>query len=227
MGRTLAIGDIHGHLKALDALLNAVAPSPDDHLVFLGDYVDRGPDSAGVIKRIIELKTKWKVTALRGNHEDMMLAARGGRVDLLREWIMSGGLQTLLSYGGNRATVRDVPAEHWCFLQRELVDYLETQTHIFVHANCDPDIPLSEQTDFVLRWERCDDIKPHQSAKIIVCGHTPQNGGRPMNKGYAICIDTGAGFGEWLTCLDVRSGMLWQANIRGRVVRGNIGDYAD
>jgi serine/threonine protein phosphatase 1 len=227
MGRTLAIGDIHGTLKAFDALLTAVAPTPEDHLVLLGDYVDRGPDAAGVLKRIIELKAKRKVTAIRGNHEDMMLAVRGGRIDLLREWMFSGGLETLLSYGGNRATVKDVPAEHWRFLEKELVDYLETPTHIFVHANCDPELPLGEQADYVLRWERCDAIRPHQSGKVIVCGHTPQNGGRPLNKGYAICIDTGAGYGERLTCLDVRSGMLWQSNMKGRVSRGHIGDYAD
>jgi serine/threonine protein phosphatase 1 len=227
MGRTLVIGDIHGSLKAFDALLAAIALTPEDHLVLLGDYVDRGPDSAGVIRRIIELKAQCQVTAIRGNHEDMMLAARGGRIDLLREWILNGGLETLLSYGGNRATVKDVPAEHWRFLEKELVEYLETETHIFVHASCEPDLPLNEQPAYVLRWERCDDIQPHDSGKVIVCGHTPQDGGCPMNKGYAICLDTGAGFGAWLTCLDVGSGQLWQANVKGRIVRGHIEDYTD
>jgi serine/threonine protein phosphatase 1 len=143
--RTLAIGDIHGQLAQLDALLAVVALKPEDHLVLLGDYVDRGPDSAGVIKRIIQLKAKGQVTAIRGNHEDMMLAAKGGGIDELAEWMFNGGMETLLSYGGTRASVRDVPAEHWRFLEKELVDYLETETHIFVHANCRPNLSMKQQ----------------------------------------------------------------------------------
>ena len=225
MARTLAMGDIHGHLRLFEALLEAAALTAEDHLVLLGDYVDRGPDSAGVLRRIIQLGKKRRVTAIRGNHEEMMLAARGGRMDLMGDWMLNGGLETLMSYAGHRAIVRDVPAEHWHFLEKSLVDYLETDTHIFVHGNCEPDRPLGEQDDFMLRWERCDVIRPHQSGKVIVCGHTPQMDGRPMNKGYAICIDTGAGHGKLLTCLDVTSGKLWQADAEGKVTRGHIADF--
>jgi len=227
MSRILAIGDIHGTLTQFDALLDAIALTSKDYLVLLGDYVDRGPDSAGVLKRIIQLRKSRKVTAILGNHEQMMLAARGGRLDFLREWILNGGDMTLMSYAGQRATIRDVPTEHWLFLGTGLVNYFETDTHIFVHANCNPDHPLSEQPDYMLRWERCDDIRPHQSGKTIICGHTPQKDGRPMNRGYAICLDTGAGFGRQLTCLDTTSGKVWQAEHSGKITRAHISDFEE
>src|SRR5215213_6317702 len=97
MPRTLAIGDIHGCLTALDTLLGFVQPKPDDRLVFLGDYVDRGPDSKGVLDRVIELHKAGRAVCLRGNHEIMMAAARGGRDDY-RFWLRVGGLEAMDSY---------------------------------------------------------------------------------------------------------------------------------
>jgi serine/threonine protein phosphatase 1 len=227
MPRTLAIGDIHGNLSAFDALLAAIKLTPDDHLILLGDYVDRGPDSKGVLQRIIQLRKTRRVTAIMGNHEEMMLAARAGHIDLLRDWILNGGMDTLISHGGARATMRDIPAAHWHFLEHDLVDYLETDTHLFVHASCAPDRPLREQDDATLRWERAERIRPHHSGKIIVCGHTPQPAGMPMNKGFVICLDTGAGYGELLTCLDVHSGQLWQADPAGKISRAQIADFLE
>lgn len=225
-GRLLAIGDIHGCLTHLDALLGAIAPAKTDQLIFLGDYVDRGPESAGVLKRLMQLAGKHKTQFIRGNHEDMMLRARGG-MQPYREWVLNGGDATMASYGGKRGTLKDVPTEHWAFLQNNLVDYVETKTHIFVHASAYPDMPMKEQPDFMLRWERCDNIQPHQSGKTIVCGHTPQRDGSPLNLGYAICIDTHAcGFGL-LTCLDASSGKLWQADENSRVEQSHISDYAE
>lgn len=222
--RMLVIGDVHGCLSQLDAILAAVDATSEDHFVFLGDLVDRGPDSAGVLKRVISLTRAYQVTTIKGNHEQMMLDARGG-LSFQRDWVLNGGDDALASYAGNRATLRDVPSEHWRFLDESMVDYVETDTHIFVHANAYPDHPMDEQPDFMLRWERCDDIRPHQSGKIIVCGHTPQKGGRPMNRGFAVCIDTGAGHGGLLTCLDVTSGHLWQADKKGNITRAHISDF--
>jgi serine/threonine protein phosphatase 1 len=224
--RVLVIGDIHGCLVQLEALLGAVGLTEGDHVVLLGDYVDRGPDSAGVLKRIIALSKIHRVTAIKGNHEEMMLAARGG-LEYLRMWVINGGDATLESYVGRRATIRDVPREHWQFLETGLVDYLETDTHIFVHANAYPDQAMDKQPNYMLRWERCDEIRPHESGKMIVCGHTPQWDGMPMNRGFAICIDTGAGYGGPLTCLDVLSGSMWQADSQGKVSRSQIADYGD
>jgi serine/threonine protein phosphatase 1 len=224
--RTLAIGDIHGCLRQFDALLEGIAPSPDDRIVLLGDYIDRGPDSSGVVKRLLSLAQTHSVTALMGNHEQMMLEARGSH-DKYADWLLNGGDATLRSYGGVRGTLRDIPAEHWHFIEKNLRDYFETETHLFVHANAYPDMSMDEQPDYMLRWERCDNIIAHESGKIIVCGHTPQVSGHPMNRGYAICLDTNAFDGGPLTCLDVESGRLWMADVDGRVRRAHISDFAD
>jgi serine/threonine protein phosphatase 1 len=214
--RTLAIGDIHGCLDLFEAVLQSVVPTPDDHLVLLGDYVDRGPDPGRVIRRIIRLAGTHHVTALMGNHEQMMLAARDSH-NQLADWLGNGGDQTLRSYAGVRGTLRDVPVDHWHFLSDRLVDYLETDTHIFVHANGYPDQPM----------ERCDRIGAHESGKTIVCGHTPQPSGRPMNRGYAVCIDTHACGGGPLTCLEAGSGKVWRAFADGKVERGHLSDFVD
>jgi serine/threonine protein phosphatase 1 len=226
MARILAIGDIHGCLAHFDALIQSVAPTPDDHLILLGDYVDRGPDSAGVLKRILQLGKTCRLTALMGNHEQMMLAARASRASVT-DWLVNGGDATLQSYAGARGTLRDVPAEHWHFLERQLVSYLETDSHIFVHANAYPDMPMFDQPDYMLRWERCDNIAAHGSGKVIVCGHTPPKSGRPLNKGFAICLDTNACGGGPLTCLDAKSGRVWQSERNGRVQTAHISDFSD
>lgn len=129
--RTLAIGDVHGCLTALETLLSLVAPSSDDRVVFLGDYVDRGQDSRGVIKRILGLQEHANVTTLRGNHELLMLEARDFPA---REesWRNLGGEATLLSYGGN---LSEVPARHWEFLEWDCRSLWQSDTHFFVHAN--------------------------------------------------------------------------------------------
>ncbi len=161
-----------------------------------------------------------------GNHEQMMLAARTSH-DKFSDWLQNGGDATLRSYAGVRGALRDVPADHWRFLETKLVDYVETETHIFVHANACPDMEMTEQPDYMLRWERCDKIVAHESGKVIICGHTPQKSGRPLNRGYAICLDTDACGGGPLTCLDAGSGRVWQADANGRVQRGHISDFSD
>ena len=86
MGRTIAFGDIHGCIAALDALLSEIDPIADDTLVFLGDYIDRGPDSAEVIRRVIGLQQTCNVVPLLGNHEAMMLMAKSACMDLFMCW---------------------------------------------------------------------------------------------------------------------------------------------
>src|SRR5687767_10335380 len=124
MSRTLAIGDVHGCLTALDTLLGFVRPTPRDHLIFLGDYVDRGPDTKGVLDRLIELRRTGQVVCLRGNHEVMMAAAREGSSDY-RFWMTFGGAEAVESYSrpDGVATLDDVPESHWHFLRRLLVDW--------------------------------------------------------------------------------------------------------
>jgi Calcineurin-like phosphoesterase len=223
-GRSLVIGDIHGCLVQLDALLDAVAPNSGDQLILLGDLVDRGRDSAGVLRRIIALKQTHDVQTVLGNHEQMMLAAPESK-DREALWRINGGDATLRSYGGVFATLRNIPEDHWQFLQNDLVEYIETETHIYVHACADPTLSMSEQSNFMLRWERFENIKRHKSGKIIVCGHTPQTSGRPANLGYAICLDTNAYGGGKLTCMEMTRGDIWQADPKGRVDRAAITDF--
>jgi serine/threonine protein phosphatase 1 len=218
--RTLAIGDIHGCSQALRALLDVVRPGPGDQVITLGDYVDRGPDSYGVVEQLLALHRGGRLVALRGNHEDMMLHARHGREDL-RLWVACGGKEALASYSplGDAGKLVDVPDQHWNFFENVCVEWHETETHIFVHANVYPHLPMDEQPGHMLRWETIDEFSsaPHSSGKVLVCGHTQQRSGLPLNLGHAICIDTRVYGGGWLTCLDVATGRLWQANQAGRV----------
>lgn len=224
--RSLAIGDIHGCANAFERLLSAIKPGGDDQLVTLGDYVNRGPDSSGVMQRLLRLHRSGRLIALRGNHEQMMLEARDDD-EKFKRFLSNGGHQTLLSYSvlGDAGSLADVPDDHWDFIENVCRDWYEIDTHFFVHANAYPDHPLTEQPMFMLRWEPFDDPPPHESGKVMVCGHTSQKSGRPRNLGHAICIDTYAHGGGWLTCLDVHSGRLWQSNERGDLREGDIADF--
>lgn len=136
--RTIAIGDIHGCSAALDALLDAIRPGPEDTIVTLGDYINRGPDSRGVLDRLIELGRRCRLIPLLGNHEQMLLDVRSGKSPL--PWLLDmGGTTTLDSYGPGRV-LSLVPEAHIGFIDGCL-DFFETDSHIFVHANYVPDRP--------------------------------------------------------------------------------------
>jgi serine/threonine protein phosphatase 1 len=113
MSRLIAIGDIHGCAAALDAVLAEIRLQPDDCLVLLGDYVDRGPDSRQVINRILALQQKYQVIPLMGNHELMMLDSFEDHSQAFY-WLQCGGKETLDSYGGDPT---DVPREHLDFIR--------------------------------------------------------------------------------------------------------------
>jgi len=223
--RTFAIGDIHGCRTALDHLLAFVNPRPGDTIVTLGDYVDRGPDSRGVLDRLIELHVAGQLTPLRGNHELMMLGAREGGKEALDFWLACGGLETLKSYvpEGQLPTLNDIPATHWHFIKHTCSDFVEMRKHFFVHANVSPDLPLDEQRTEQLHWEALSPRwhRPHCSDKIMICGHTEQRNGLPLNLGSGICIDTWAYGDGWLTCLDVETLDYCQANELGETRVGN------
>lgn len=209
--RTLAIGDIHGCLNALTSLDNKLGFCKTDTVITLGDYVDRGPDSKGVIDFLLALRERTNLVTLLGNHEIMMLAGRNNRGARM-DWCRVGGDTTLDSYAAE--TIDDIPAEHWEFLEG-LEPYFESETHFFVHANAYPDVPLKNQPEYMLYWEFFDNPAPHQSGKTMVCGHTSQKSGQIKNIGHAICIDTNAHGGGWLTCLDAASGHYYQTNESG------------
>lgn len=221
--RTLAIGDIHGCYDALVSLAKAVGLSSDDLLITLGDYVDRGPDSAAVLDWLIERSQHGKLVPLLGNHERMMIEARHDAVTR-EDWLLYGGAATLESYRrrGGEGDLEDVPAGHWRFFQRQCRYLYETESHFFVHAGALADVPLNQQPEGILLWERLFAAVPHQSGKTMVCGHTPQSSGVPLNLGHAVCIDTWACGHGWLTCLEVETGQYWQANQRRKTRTGTL-----
>ena len=217
--RTLAIGDIHGCLEPLKLLWEQIDPQPNDRIIFVGDYVDRGPDSKGVIDFLIGLQDSYDITFLSGNHEEKFFLARFGGSELA-DWMAHwGGTETLESYG--EVGLDAVPESHWEFL-RKCKPYLETENHIFVHANLEADTPVAEQLPFTLIHKKFGTPLPHQSGKTMICGHTAQKSHVPADLGHAICIDTDPGRGGWLTCLHVETGSYWQTNVDGETQRKSL-----
>jgi serine/threonine protein phosphatase 1 len=204
--RTLAVGDIHGCSMPLINLMEAAQPTPEDMVVYLGDYVDRGPDTRGVIDWIIQQADQLPVVTLRGNHEVMMLASRTEPVHF-HNWQSVGGWETLESYDWDqeRDWQGSVSAEHWDFLETTQ-PWIETSSHIFVHAHVDPSLPMKQQPDSQIYWEKCRSMELHTSGKKTVVGHTRQVSGIPREFPGGVCIDTAAVSGKWLTCLCAETG---------------------
>lgn len=217
--RTLAISDIHGCLAPLKHMWEVIDPQPEDHLIFMGDYVDRGPDCKGVIDFLISLQKQFNITFLSGNHEEKFFLSEMDLTDR-EHWLnVWGGPETLESYGPGGFD--DIPAEHWEFL-RTCKPYIETDTHIFVHANLEHDVPLHEQLPFTIVHKKFGTPKPHCSGKIMIAGHTAQKSHLPLNLGHAVCIDTDVGRGGYLTCLHVETGHYWQTNFEGEVRENSL-----
>ncbi|MDH7570985.1 MAG: metallophosphoesterase family protein [Armatimonadota bacterium] len=189
----IAIGDIHGMLNLLDALL-ARLPQ-EGHLVFLGDYLDRGPNSCGVINRLIRLARQRPCTFLRGNHEEMALAVLNGARRMKSAWIESGGDATLRSYRWRR-----IGRKHRLFL-RETCYFYETENFLFVHASIPPGLTPAQCVEIdpgQLLWPRFEETDYHWG-KLVIHGHTRV--AQPVEAPNRINIDTGAGHGGPLTAL--------------------------
>ncbi len=218
--RTIAIGDVHGHAVALRALLGVVKPTRGDVLVFLGDYINRGPDGKGVVDAILDLQQACKTICLFGNHEEMLLAARWDFAEY-KFWQKFGGDKTAESYkvSGVRSAAKimeDYP-DHEAFY-RNLATHHETESHIFVHAAYDPSRTFAQQ-HATLRWESYHKYPP-PPVKTLVCGHSPQQSLIPDFRERQICIDTGCGVYKdgRLTALDVGTLKYWQVNQDGSIV---------
>ncbi len=214
--RRFVIGDIHGCAKALRSLIEAIDPCDQDELIFLGDYIDRGPDSRNVVEQIIGLRNACRVVALRGNHEIMLMgvAERGLDADF---WLRSGGQATVTSYGGS---LEKIPDKHLEFF-RNLRGYYETSDSIFVHAGYQHDRDMDDQEEAVTYWSHltAPPPPPHVSGKRVFVGHTPQAGGSILNIEHLVCVDTYCFGGGYLTALDVDSFEVVQTNLHGHLRR--------
>ena len=218
--RTIAVGDVHGHSAALTALIDAINPAADDTIITLGDYVDQGPDSRGVLEQLVALGQTCRLVPLMGNHEEMMLDAFENPARQ-EQWMAYGGRITLDSYG-LPGELQQVPKEHLGFLE-QLRLYFETETHFFVHGNYVPNMSIDRQPSQTVLWLPLDDLPgPHYSEKVAVLGHTPQKSGKLLDLGYLKCIDTGCGYAGRLTALDVGSGHVWQVNEMGTTVSESL-----
>ena len=197
-----AIGDIHGCLEPLRRLMDQIHVSEMDEVVFIGDYVDRGPDSKGVIDYLLTLQGRY--TFLMGNHERMFLDFLQGKERVL--FLYNGGEATLESYGG----VGNIPASHLAFLNR-LVLYYETDDYLFVHGGIRPGIPIQDQDPKDLLWIREEFYAyPGRYAKTVVFGHTPMR--EVLMEEDRIGIDTACVYGNKLTCLILPSRQVIQVS---------------
>jgi serine/threonine protein phosphatase 1 len=196
-GLIYAVGDIHGchdQLRAAVAKIRDHAGSRPYDVIFLGDYVDRGPDSRAVVElvqdRVADRGANGIWRALRGNHEQMMIAAEHGHDISL--WLRNGGFRTEDSYSGYRDTMR----RHVEWMQ-ELPTLIETEHHIFVHAGLSPRHSLAEQPEEVLLWTRGWQKHDHDFGKHVVYGH--QAAETAELRPFSSCLDTGACYGGPLT----------------------------
>ena len=219
--RAYAIGDIHGRLDLLNLLLQrieediAARPRARTFIIFLGDFIDRGPDSAGVIERLRTYKPSFAtVVFLSGNHEEVLLKILAGERGIFPSWLKFGGAECAESYGMDVAALRrldepsalqlvkaKVPRAHREFLEN-CADTFRFGDYLFVHAGIRPGIAIEEQDRSDLRWIRdpfLSDAKDH--GFVVVHGHTIVE--RVEERPNRIAIDTGAYHSGILTCLVV------------------------
>ncbi|EJC76761.1 diadenosine tetraphosphatase [Rhizobium leguminosarum bv. trifolii WSM2012] len=212
MRYTFAIGDIHGCVDPLNRMIDQIeAYASEGTVVFLGDYVDRGPDSKSVLDRIIAGPWgQWSWICLKGNHEDMMAAAYADS-DNRVQWLGNGGLETEISYGGR------VPHEHLRWAADRPLLHVD-QHRIFVHAGVDPAFPLEQQSAGDLLWIRFPPgLSEDYWGKHLVHGHTPSLS-NPVTTGNRTNIDSACVFGGKLSCAvfddDVAGGPIGFIEVR-------------
>ena len=215
--RYYVIGDIHGRLDLYDALIDAIEaddamrPGAQTHVILLGDLVDRGPESAGVIDRTRQWQCERDVRILAGNHEEMFLTAFE-RPEILRHFLKHGGRETVLSYGMSKKQFAEMTLDELFAALPEIIpqddldymagveDYIVAGDYLFVHAGIDPGLPIAEQTRKDMLWIR-DRFLNHEGPleKVVVHGHTIFE--TVMDCGNRIGIDTGAFRSGVLTAL--------------------------
>ena len=207
-GKIFAVGDIHGSYDKLTRLMDRLPYDPErDTLVFLGDYIDRGPRSKDVINYLCQLRSQVKqLIMLIGNHEYMMLEYQRTGDPSLLPFLRHIGLDaTLDSYGAAnpQALLEKLtfPDEHLELLEK-LLPYWETEDYIFVHAGLEPGVPLDKQEISTLCEARSTFLSAeHDYGKLVIFGHTPFD--LPFVSPHRIGIDTGAAYGNLLTALEL------------------------
>lgn len=209
--RIYAVGDVHGRLDRLDEIHDMISddligrPTQSPTIIHLGDYIDRGPDSAAVLSRLAEPIARIahvKIVNLMGNHEAMFLAALNGEPGAFRVWVRNGGDTCLQSWGVDRMSWKGlVPQEHIRFIESLHLMHIQGG-YVFVHAGIRPNFDINEQRESDLYWIRDPFLDYDGSfSHVVVHGHTPDENGLPVVRHNRIGIDTGAVFGGPLTCV--------------------------
>jgi serine/threonine protein phosphatase 1 len=217
MSLTYAIGDVHGRRDLLEALLAAIddeSGDSNDRIVFLGDIIDRGPESRQCLDLVVQtLETRPGSRLILGNHEEFMLAfldaaTPDDRQAAARRWLPNGGAETLRSYGfAQTGPLDDIAGSlaagfpaHIAAL-RNAGWMVETGGYVLVHGGIDPDLPLAAQDPVTTRWIRDRFLKFHgRLEKTVVHGHTMTESSLPELHGNRIALDTGAVRSGHLTC---------------------------
>jgi serine/threonine protein phosphatase 1 len=223
--RVYAFGDIHGRRDLFEVLIQAVEAddaargAADTTIVLLGDLVDRGPDSAGVLKSARRLAERRKLRILCGNHEEMFLRSFA-EIEVLRGFLRHGGRETVLSYpvevrDWNAATLeeaqalmrRAVPAVDIAFME-SFEDHVALGDYLFVHAGIEPGVPVEQQSPDKLRWIR-EPFLSHRGdhGHVVVHGHSIED--EPVLRRNRIGIDTGAYASGRLTALGLEGAERW------------------
>jgi serine/threonine protein phosphatase 1 len=224
-GRCFAVGDVHGCVAELEALLDGLDVAAGDTVCCVGDYIDRGRDSRGVIDLLLAAQTRTDVrwVFLKGNHEDMALAYLGREGHWGESWMQNGGVAAVRSYGLGprppRAALEEAmgPA-HLAFLER-LEKTFVWEGWRFVHAGVRPDRRWEDQRDEDLFWIREEFLShPHALPETIVFGHTPSRDVF-VDLPYKVGIDTGCVYGGCLTAIELREQLVHQVRAGERRVR--------
>ncbi len=239
MQRLIAIGDIHGQQEMLCDLMAQIAPQPEDQFVFLGDYIDRGPESPAVLDWLIDFQQQYpKTVFLRGNHEQMLLDAvsaaerkLSGNNNFMHDFLSlrsnglpgpvfyfigCGGQETVAAYSSGQPdldpckVLTAIPSSHLRFLRQTCFYHLQDH-FMFVHAGVDPkDITGEKRNNQAFLWQREPLWKAAKGwTKVVVHGHTPVS--EPYFSQLEINLDTGAGYGACLTACDVLTQQVWQS----------------
>jgi serine/threonine protein phosphatase 1 len=212
------IGDIHGCVAEVSRLVEALPLMKGDCVIFLGDYIDRGADSRGVVSYLLSFQQDHpsiEFVFLKGNHEDMLLSFLGLSGQHGDMFLINGGRATLASYGveienaNARSALSAIPSDHLAFFQA-LKNHFLADSFLCVHAGINPQKPFAEQTDEELLWIRNTFIYgSHALPYTVLFGHTPQ----PtvfFDLPYKIGLDTGLVYGNMLTCLELDEKVLFQ-----------------
>jgi len=201
--KTFIVGDVHGCLDMLKTLMGIIGWSPEaDRLIFLGDFIDRGSQSKGVVDYVLEIaKLSERVECLMGNHERILLDFMDGKDT--NTFFLNGGVATLNSYRTDQQKYGGflIPDDHLSFF-RSLRLIIELEDYYVVHAGFRPGVPIANQTTEDLLWIRDSFIFSNPQQRVIF-GHTPF--AQPLVMENKIGLDTGAVYGNRLTCLELPS----------------------